>query len=277
MGKRKKPPVSRKEKRKLKRANKKQNKRDWFLKQHKKAAGTSTGASLIIQQQQEEIERLRHELQAKESKTKKKKKKRRGLTYEELNSKRDNRESIEFEEDKEIEYLETKLMGSKGGNSQKLMNELLEEDGYENDFLNLLDDIEKIDTTAPYQQAEEGKMTKNYRFQEDVSSSSDASSSDSNSAGDEEVPYNDAISNDGGGHKMNQKVEVQSASSYSKGAQPAHVIENGDDDGSSSSSSSSSSSDGDTSSSSSSDEDPEVDAARGEKMPCTCIRQTIPN
>ena len=97
MGKRKKPPVSRKEKRKLKRANKKQNKRDWFLKQHKKAAGTSTGASLIIQQQQEEIERLRHELQAKESKTKKKKKKRRGLTYEELNSKRDNRESIEFD------------------------------------------------------------------------------------------------------------------------------------------------------------------------------------
>ena len=143
----------------------------------------------------------------KQSRTKKKKKKkRRGLTYEELNSKRDNRESIEFEEDKEIAYLEKKLMGSKGGIPQKLMKELLEEDGYENDFLNLLDDIEKIDTTAPYKEAEESKMTKKYRFQEDVSSSSDASSSDSNSAGDEEVPYNDAICNDGRGHKMNQKV-----------------------------------------------------------------------
>ena len=92
-------------------------------------------------------------------------------------------------------------MGNKGGNSQKLMKELLEEDGYENDFLNLLDDIEKIDDTAPYKEAEESKMTKNYRFQEDVSSSSDASSSDSNSAGDEEVPYNDAICNDGRGTK----------------------------------------------------------------------------
>ena len=158
----------------MKRANKKQNKRDWFLKQRKKAPGTSTGASLIIQQQQEEIERLRHELQAKESRTKKKKK-RRGLTYEELNSKKDNRTSIEFDEDKEIAYLEKKLMGNKGGNSQKLMKELLEEDGYENDFLNLLDTSKKL-IHGIHQEAEESKMTEEYRFQEDVSSSSDASS-----------------------------------------------------------------------------------------------------
>ena len=64
-----------------------------------------------------------------------------------MNSKKDNRTSIEFDEDKEIAYLEKKLMGNKGGNSQKLMKELLEEDGYENDFLNLLDNIEKIDDT----------------------------------------------------------------------------------------------------------------------------------
>ena len=56
----------------MKRANKKQNKRNWFLNQHKKTG--STGSELIIQQQQKEIERLRHELKAKGAKAKKKKK-----------------------------------------------------------------------------------------------------------------------------------------------------------------------------------------------------------
>ena len=118
--------ISRKEKRKLKRLNKKKHKNEWFVK-HSSASSTNNknnNSAILIQKQQEEIEKLRKQLQQKEAKKKRKEKKRK--SYEELNEDPSvNLKDMEFDEDKEIAYLEKKLMGSKGGNSNKLMKELL--------------------------------------------------------------------------------------------------------------------------------------------------------
>ena len=193
--------ISRKEKRKLKRLNKKKHKNEWFVK-HSSASSTNNNnnnSAILIQKQQEEIEKLRKQLQQKEAKKKRKEKKRK--SYEGLNEDRSvNLKDMEFDEDKEIAYLEKKLMGSKGGNSNKLMKELLEEDGFENDFLDMLDNIDKNEQPLTKQSINNGPIeTLNFRNNNDSDEEEEDifdkepsdDESDFNGGEDEEVEYND--------------------------------------------------------------------------------------